>query len=68
MRIFRRSLQSRLGVARSPLNRGTAWWIALICAAIGVLSAANLIIIPALAGYVSWIVLGGLILLLIANR
>lgn len=43
------------------------WWIALICALIGLLTALSIIIVPSLAGYIFWIVLGGLILLLLGN-
>jgi len=43
------------------------WWIALICALIGLLSALHIILVPALAGHIFWIVLGGLILLLLGN-
>ncbi len=43
------------------------WWISCACAAIGVLSALKIIIVPALTPYLFWVVVLGLILLLLAT-
>jgi hypothetical protein len=68
MKLFSSRLSSRLRSSPFGLPRRTVWWIAFACAALGILSGLNLVVVPALMGYVSWIVLGGLILLLLATR
>lgn len=54
--------------SRSVPRQTIIWWIALACAVFGLLSGLHIVIVPALAGYSYWIVLGGLILLLAATR
>ncbi len=43
------------------------WIICVICAVIGILAALNIFVLPFLAAYVLWIVIGGLVLLLLAT-
>ncbi len=49
-------------------RKTVAWWIAAACAIFGILSGLQIVIVPMLAGYSYWIVLGGLILLLFTTR
>ncbi|MBI5569099.1 MAG: hypothetical protein HY914_04055 [Desulfomonile tiedjei] len=53
---------------RLPLDRRVVWWTAFACAVYGLLTLLHIVVVPALAGYSFWIVLGGLVLLLIATR
>ncbi len=45
-----------------------SWWISFVCLVIGVLMALHIVVIPALAPFVFWIVVAGLILMLAATR
>jgi len=60
--------RASLSWRRVSLDRRIVWWIAFACAVYGVLTLLHLVVVPALAGYSFWIVLGGLILLLITTR
>jgi hypothetical protein len=42
------------------------WWIALACLIVGVLGTLKIIMVPALAPYLIWVVAAGLVLLLLA--
>ncbi len=42
------------------------WWIALVCLLIGVLGTLKIIMVPALAPFLFWVVAAGLVLLLLA--
>lgn len=44
------------------------WWISFLCCVLAILMALNLVVIPALQAYVFWLAVGGLALLLLANR
>lgn len=71
MRVFPlRTRSSPLSRLRSgAYSRQTIiWWVALACAVLGLLTGLHIVIVPLLAGYSYWIVLGGLILLLAATR
>ena len=45
--------------------KAITWWIALVCAVVGVLALLAIIPVPILGVYSFWIVLAGLILLLL---
>ncbi len=49
----------------SPPKRIT-WWVALACLLVGVLGTLKIIMVPALAPFLFWIVSAGLALLLLA--
>jgi heme A synthase len=42
------------------------WWIALACLLIGVLGNLGIVTVPALAPFLFWVVVAGLVLLLLA--
>ncbi|MFH1116888.1 MAG: hypothetical protein V1792_23475 [Pseudomonadota bacterium] len=46
--------------------KAITWWIALACLLIGVLGTLKIIMIPALAPFLFWVVAAGLVLLLLA--
>ncbi|HTY24469.1 MAG TPA: hypothetical protein VMC85_15135 [Desulfomonilaceae bacterium] len=48
--------------------RLVTWWISFVCLAIGVLTAFQVVLIPVLMGYIFWIVVAGLALMLLATR
>ena len=68
MRILPWKKRSPLTGHRLRLDRRVFWWIAFGCAVYGLLTLLHIVVVPVLAGYSFWIVLGGLVLLLIATR
>jgi hypothetical protein len=68
MRGFADTIRGTFSGPRLSLDRRISWWIALVCAALGVVIPLNLVAIPVLAQHIYWIVLGGLILLLFETR
>jgi|GEM_PF-1066974 len=73
MSVFPSSRRSWFSFSRPSFHgrsfhRSTAWWIALVCAVLGILGGLNIVSVPILAGNLLWVVLAGLILLLISTR
>ncbi len=68
MRGFAQTIRGTFSRPRLSIDRRISWWIALACAVLGVVIPLKLVVIPVLAAYIYWIVLGGLILLLVESR
>jgi hypothetical protein len=68
MRGFADTIRGTFLRPRLSLDKRISWWIALVCAALGVVIPLKIVAIPALAEHIYWIVLGGLILLLFESR
>jgi hypothetical protein len=54
--------------SRAFVGKAAAWWVGLGCAVFGILTGLHLVIVPLLAAYSYWIVVGGLVLVLVATR
>lgn len=47
--------------------KAASWWVAFVCALVWILCTFKIILVPPLAPYLDWVLLGGLVLLLLAT-